>query len=771
MRPSGETNKIDMTATAEDLALLRDNAARFAAQTTALGLLDRHDYDDARRAAWLEALAQAGWTGLRASEDVGGASLSCLELCTVVEEFARKLLPVSAPLLATTGILEAGGVARGQLEDVLAGRIAILPGLQSAGLRPAPGHGSRLEPDGDGFRLSGSKHAIPDGASAQGFIVDAKLGADLALVYVPAGVDGLVVTSAATVDGHEAATLAFDALRLNAENVLARGAQAGLLLDRLRFAVQLGLAAECVGAAAEVFERTLVHLRTRRQFGRSLGAFQALQHRAVDGLVDIELARALVGEAARIADKGRPGTLELIAGARARAGDMALRIAKWAVQMHGAMGFTDECDVGLFLKRIMVLTRVFRTVQAHRQRFAEASWEAGAPDLFDLFRSDSPEDAAFRQEVRSFLDANLPAHLCDLPTRPKMADAMGWHRTLAERGWIAPSWPKEHGGMEATVEQRLILFEELAHRASPELSSQAINHIGPILIRFGTPEQKARFLPAMLCGDAIWCQGYSEPNSGSDLASLSTRARQEGDRFIINGQKIWTTGGHHADFMFALVRTDPEAVDRRQGISMILIDMRSKGIRRRPIRTITGEEEFAEVFFDDVEVPAGNIVLGINQGWTLANTVLEAERMMSSSPQKLIVFLDRVRRVARETGAWQDGAFRDRLAVAQIDALAFQAMFTAVLARVRAGERAGTQASILKIVNAELAQTLADLMLEASGSSGMEVAPLMAGDRKVSVGLAFLQTRRQTIYGGTSEIQRNILAKRVLDLGNEPKKR
>ena len=204
---------------------------------------------------------------------------------------------------------------------------------------------------------------------------------------------------------------------------------------------------------------------------------------------------------------------------------------------------------------------------------------------------------------------------------------------------------------------------------------------------------------------------------------------------------------------------------------MILIDLASEGVRRRPIRTLTGEAEFAEIFFDDVAVPAGNIVLGVDQGWMLANTVLEAERTMSSSPQKVIVMLDRVRRVARQTGAFEDPAFRDRLASAYIDALAFQAMFTGVLAAVRAGERAGPRASILKIVNAEVSQTLADLMLEASGSLGMGVEPLLAGERRVSVGLSFLQARRQTIYGGTSEIQRNILAKRVLDLGNEPKRR
>ena len=222
--------------------------------------------------------------------------------------------------------------------------------------------------------------------------------------------------------------------------------------------------------------------------------------------------------------------------------------------------------------------------------------------------------------------------------------------------------------------------------------------------------------------------------------------------------------------MFALVRTNPDAADRRQGISMILIDMKSKGIRRRPIRTIAGEEEFAEVFFDDVEVPAANIVLGVDQGWMLANTLLEAERMMSSSPQKVIVMLDRVKRVALQTGACEDPAFRDRLATTYIDALAFQAMFTSVLDSIKAGERAGPRASILKILNAEVSQALGDLMLEASGSLGMALEPMMAGGRRVSVGLSFLQVRRQTIYGGTSEIQRNILAKRVLDLGNEPKR-
>ena len=201
--------------------------------------------------------------------------------------------------------------------------------------------------------------------------------------------------------------------------------------------------------------------------------------------------------------------------------------------------------------------------------------------------------------------------------------------------------------------------------------------------------------------------------------------------------------------MFALVRTNPDAADRRDGISMILIDMKSKGITTRPIRTIAGDDEFAEVFFDNVEVPIENVVRGINEGWPLANAVLEAERFMSSSPQKVIISLDRVRRVAQATGAAEDAAFRERLADAEIDVLAFQAAFARVFDRVRAGQPPGTASSILKIINGELAQTLADLMFEASGSAGASCQPMSFGKRRVSVGLSYLQVRRQTIYGGT----------------------
>ncbi|MCW2573630.1 MAG: Isovaleryl-CoA dehydrogenase, Butyryl-CoA dehydrogenase, partial [Frankiales bacterium] len=545
-----------MSDSSEDAGLIAEQATRFAAQSAKLGLLGRAPQGASATEAWLIELARGGWTGLRLAEDANGSDLSTYELCHVAEAFGRQLLPSYVPLTCVLRLLAAN--AFDDLRSrVLEGGAIVLPALQSAGLRPSPGHGCRL----DGMRLTGSKHVIPDGETAEGFVVDAQGIDGLALVYVPRASKGLNVTTQTFADGMQVAAITFDNVEISPTHVITTGAKAQLLLDELRLPLQIALAAETVGCASELFDRTLAYMRTRRQFGRSLGAFQALQHRAVDCFCDIELSRALTFEAARIADKGHRGTLDLIAAARARAGFMAQRIGKWAVQMHGAMGFTDECDVGLFVKRLLVLTRLYRTPQAHRRRFADSTWEVDAPNLFELFRSETESDAAFRGQIRAFLDAELPERLCDLPTRPKVEDAVWWHRKLNDRGWIAPNWPKEHGGMEASVEERLMLFEEMARKGAPELSSQAIYHIGPIIIRFGTPEQKAMHLPPMLTAERLWCQGYSEPNSGSDLASLRTTARVEGDKLIVNGQKIWTTGAHHAHWMFALVRTDPDAAD------------------------------------------------------------------------------------------------------------------------------------------------------------------------------------------------------------------
>jgi alkylation response protein AidB-like acyl-CoA dehydrogenase len=741
----------------DDDNIIRDQAARFAHAMQPYGALGRTSRDDA---AWYPALATAGWTALLADEAAGGSGLGLDDLCQVAEQFGRHLLPVGYVAIAVAcQALAATRPDHPALAACLAGGAPVV-----ASLPDAPALIATLNAAGD-IVLRGTAGAIPAAAEAACFVLAAVAGDVELLVYVPAAAVARQDRPAA--DGTMLADLVFDAVTLPAAAILAQGAEGATLLAELRQALQLGTAAGLVGSSAALLDRTLEHLRTRRQFGQMLGSFQALQHRAVDEYGEIELARALVHEAARVA--GGSGALGhvLADAARVKADATALRVARWAVQMHGAMGFTDECDAGLFVKRALVQSRLHGTPEARRRNFARAATARAASDnrLFGAFHADSAEDATFRAEVATWLEANLPAELRDWPIRPDIAQARWWHGKLHAAGWIAPNWPVAEGGMGASLEQRLILADEMARIGAPEISSQAVVHIGPILIRFGTPAQKAEHLPPMLTGKRIWCQGYSEPNAGSDLASLTTVAEQDGDYLVITGQKIWSTWAQHADWMFALVRTDRAATDPRQGISMVLVDMRTAGIQPRPIRTIAGDEEFAEIFLDQVRVPLTNVVGGLNEGWKIANTLLEAERLMGSSPQRCVVALDRLRLLATQTGMLDDAAFADRLARAEIDLLALCAAYAPALAIYKAGGSPGSVTSILKIACADLQQHLADLLVEAAGEAALDLAPLRAGGRRVDVATAWLQVRRATIYGGTSEIQRNIVASRTLGLG------
>ncbi|HEU5275068.1 MAG TPA: acyl-CoA dehydrogenase family protein [Xanthobacteraceae bacterium] len=381
-----------------------------------------------------------------------------------------------------------------------------------------------------------------------------------------------------------------------------------------------------------------------------------------------------------------------------------------------------------------------------------------------MFRHDSPEEAAFRAEVRTWLEANLPASLRGRTNRPPPAELMPWYRMLSRKGWVAPHWPKQYGGMGATLNEQIIMAEELARVGAPYLPAQGLNHIGPILIEFGTEAQKAKHLPPIIDGSVIWAQGYSEPGAGSDLASLATRARLEGDHFVVNGQKIWTTWGHHSDWMFALVRTDPQAQPRHAGISFLLLDLHSPGIRVRPIRTIAGDDEFSEVFFDDVRVPAENLVGKLNDGWRIANALLGHERLGTSNPQFAAMALDRIKTIARATGVMGDPAFRDRLAAASINVTALAALFSHAVELTNRQRSLGPDASIIKIFGSELLQSLNDLLIEAAGSEAAMENPVVTESGAVEVSTPFLQVRRATIYGGSSEIQRNIVARRVLNL-------
>jgi alkylation response protein AidB-like acyl-CoA dehydrogenase len=381
-----------------------------------------------------------------------------------------------------------------------------------------------------------------------------------------------------------------------------------------------------------------------------------------------------------------------------------------------------------------------------------------------MFRRDTPAESRFRSEVRTWLEANLPLALRGRTARPPPAELMPWYKALSRKGWIAPHWPKHYGGMGATLNEQIIMTEELARIGAPQLPAQGLNHIGPILMEFGTEAQKVQHLPPIIAGTVIWAQGYSEPGAGSDLASLSTRATLEGDHFIVRGQKIWTTWGHHSNWMFALVRTDPQAQPRQAGISFLLIDLRSPGIRIRPIKTIAGDDEFSEVFFDGVIVPAENLVGKLNDGWRIANALLGHERLASSNPQFPLMALERVKTMARASGVIADPAFQDRLAAASINVTALSALFSHAVELTNNNQSPGPESSVIKIFASELLQTLNELLVQAAGGHAPTQNSITTNFGVVDIAAPFLQSRRVTIYGGSSEIQRNILARRVLNL-------
>jgi alkylation response protein AidB-like acyl-CoA dehydrogenase len=381
-----------------------------------------------------------------------------------------------------------------------------------------------------------------------------------------------------------------------------------------------------------------------------------------------------------------------------------------------------------------------------------------------MFRHDSTAEATFRKEVRAWLEANLPQPLRGRTARPPPAELMPWYRKLSERGWVAPHWPKQYGGMGASLNEQIILTEELARVAAPQLPAQGLNHIGPILMKFGTDAQKAKHLPPIVRGDVIWAQGYSEPGSGSDLASLTTRAVLDGGKFIVNGQKIWQTWGHHSDWMFMLVRTDPNAERKQGGISFLLVDLKTPGIRIRPIITIAGDDELSESFFDDVEVPAENLVGALHGGWTIANDLLSHERLSIANPQYALEAISRIEAIGRANGSIDDPVFQDRLAGLRIKIVAQAALFSHAVSLTAKGRHLGAEASILKLVATDNLQAITDFLVEAAGCHGADRhrQPVAGGD--VDVTEIFLQSRRASIYGGSSEILRNVVSRRVLNL-------
>ncbi|WP_255953547.1 acyl-CoA dehydrogenase family protein [Streptomyces odontomachi] len=392
---------------------------------------------------------------------------------------------------------------------------------------------------------------------------------------------------------------------------------------------------------------------------------------------------------------------------------------------------------------------------------------------------------AFRAEVRDFLAARLPEQL-----RAKVlghlpldrADILRWHAILHEHGWLAPNWPVEHGGTGWSVEQQYAFDEECCIAGAPETLPFGLRMVAPVLMAFGTEQQKARHLPRILGGQDWWCQGYSEPGSGSDLASLRTRAEptDDGEAFVVNGQKTWTTYAQYANRMFCLVRTDPGAARPQAGISFLLIDMASPGITVRPIRTIDGGQEINEVFLDNVRVPRDNLVGKLNGGWDCAKLLLRHERMHAARigrSKRELAFLKRIagRRSAGGRPLAEDPEFARRIALLEIDLLALEQANLRLVETMQRGEGHGAEASILKYLGTTLTLKIVECAVEMAGIHTIPVRDARSrqdGDMAAAAGPAWadplaafhLNLRKIAIYGGSSEIQKNIIAKTALGL-------
>ncbi|MBP7660646.1 MAG: acyl-CoA dehydrogenase family protein [Burkholderiaceae bacterium] len=372
-------------------------------------------------------------------------------------------------------------------------------------------------------------------------------------------------------------------------------------------------------------------------------------------------------------------------------------------------------------------------------------------------------DDEFRQEAASFFAQQVPAHLKFLSRRPRWAEVRDWYLTLSRHGWLVPAWPVEHGGMGLSQSKALVYVEELERSGAPRVMDQGLMNLGPVLIARGTEEQRRRFLPKILSGEHTWCQGYSEPNAGSDLASLRTEARIEGDEFVINGQKIWTSVAFDATHMFALVRTD-KSVKKQAGISFVMIDMKQPGVTVRPIRNIAGHEELCEVFLDDVRTPLVNLVGELNGGWNVAKALLGFERVWSGSPRQSTLALLRLQRFAQATGKMADPVFRDRYTQITMDVLDAASAYERFAQIMRTGGSFGFEVSMLKIWATETCQRVTELLVEAAGDLGGLSGEVDVEGDSMDILYPFLDCRAFTIYGGSSQVQRNILAKNVLDL-------
>ena len=740
------------------------------------------------RAVWSE-IAAAGWPAVLVPEAAGGLGLRAEHAAAIAQEVGRALLPepfVAAGVLAPCllSLLPAGERRDRLLEGVLSGAcIAGVAWQEHEGAIEPGACGAVARCAGGRFVLDGCKRWAVPGPGADGWLVTARMAAGgsdaganapLTLFWLPADTPGVRGEAQPRIDGSPMGLLHLEAVDLPGDALLASGAGAEHALAQALDMARLMQAAELLGVARRAFDDTLEYLKTRVQFGKPIGANQALQHRMVDAYLQLELADAALAE--QLALIAREPEELAAAGSRckARCSEAALNVTRLAIQFHGAMGYTDECGVGLYAKRAMQLAAWLGNARAHRARYqrlarGRAQRTAQAPAVPDPgeFPSHADwgalDDASFRAMVRGFFRTHYPPALRDVPRRLHWPEIRDWYMTLSRQGWLAPSWPREWGGMALPPDKLLAFIEEQESHGVARMPDQGLINLGPMLIGFGTEAQKRKWLPPILAGEHIWCQGYSEPGAGSDLASLRTEAVADVDDFIVNGQKIWTTLAMDATHIFMLVRTGKFA-RKQEGISFLLADLSSPGVTVRPIPNIAGEEEFCEVFLDNVRVPRANLVGELHQGWHLAKALLGHERIFVGSPKTPQYALGRLRVMGQALGLADEPAFAERYAQLELDVADLRSLYARFADIVKRGGELPPSVSLLKIWATETYTRIGAALMEAAAEHGGALGMVEAGSETIAPLGPLMNSMVTTIYGGTNEIQRNIVARQVLGL-------
>jgi alkylation response protein AidB-like acyl-CoA dehydrogenase len=761
--------------------------------------------DDDGTDLW-KTLVELDWPSLTVPAAAGGMGASAVELVVTLEELGRVADPT--PFLATTSqyvpVVRAGAgdgdVRQDLLTSVCAGGTgAVAWATDALACGPADPDALRAhrDPTTGRWRLDGTAHHVLDGDRADRIAVVAQLphpaadggeggGADGEVVVLVVAATDVAATRRPSFDATlHVADVVFEGVEVEEDRAFA-GPGAGRAVARARDEAVTGLAAVTVGACQRILDLVVAHVKERHQFGVPIGSFQAVQHMAVDVHVAIERARALVRFAAlTLAEAagqhpadGDDDRCHVAASlAKAAAGDAQRIAARHGIQLFGGLGFTWENDLQLFVRRAKAGELLLGTTAEHRARVARSALGGGAgAEPMRLALDDATE--AFRRELGTWLDENAPDEATTTARSRSSADipdwARAWQRKMFDAGWLVPGNPPELGGRNATLVEQFVHREELGRRrVYPSFNPQGLGIVVPSILAYGTDEQKRRWAVPLLRGEITAALGMSEPDAGSDLAALRTRAVLDGDRFVVNGQKVWTSGAQHADVILTFVRTDPDA-PKHKGISVLLVPTGTPGLTRRPFGSMVSpdERDFNEVFFDDVEVPAENLVGELNGGWRVATGSLGHERAMLwlGFAERLDDLVDHGATALAARALADDPVVLDWFGDLVADAHALRLLGYRTLAKARRGIEA-TEQSILKLLGSEAVQEATLHVLEALGPDGLDPArrtaphePLNWDGFTTSWFERYLRSFPGTIAGGTSQIQRNIVAERVLGL-------